>query len=394
VTDTSGTERLYYRDAYLAAFDACVVERAGEGGRRVYLDRTAFYPTSGGQPHDLGTISGVPVEDVIDEGERIAHLLAAALPDDAVHGSIDWTRRHDHMQQHTGQHLVSALFADRYGAETISVHFGPEVSTLDVDREPVSEAWCREVEREANEIVATNRAVTVTFEAADRATGLRKPSDREGTIRVVSIDAVDRSACGGTHVRDTAGIGVVLLRRTEKVRKATRIEFVCGARAVRRARRDFEELTRVARLLSASIDDVPGLVEAQGAELRESLSVRRRLEEELNAYRAAERHRTTAPGTDGLVRVAERSAAGTPDEWRGFALAFSGLPRTVFVAASDTPPAVLLATSPDSGIDAGRALRAALERAGGRGGGSPRLAQGSLPSSGAVEAVVRELMSA
>jgi alanyl-tRNA synthetase len=148
----------------------------------------------------------------------------------------------------------------------------------------------------------------------------------------------------------------------------------------------------VARLLSASVDDVPGLAEAQAAQLKDALGVRRRLEDEVNVARAMERHRATPPGPDGLVRVVERSAGGTPDEWRSFALAFSALPRAVFVAVSGTPPAVLLATSPDSGVDAARTLRAALARAGGRGGGSPRLAQGSLPSPEAAEEVARELL--
>lgn len=384
------TDRLYYTDAYLHTFEAQVVDRADDG-RRLYLNRTAFYPTSGGQPHDSGTISEVAVVDVIDEGPRIAHLLDAPLADTQVRGQVEWSRRYDHMQQHTGQHLISALFADRYGHQTISVHFGPDVSTLDLGVESVDDASLRDVEQQANELVAQHRDVTVSFEDAASVPGLRKATEREGMLRVVSIVGIDRSACGGTHVRSTAGIGVVLLRRQEKMRKGTRIEFVCGQRGLGRARRDFELLTRIARHLSASPDDAPALVEGLSAQLKEATAGARRLDEELSVLRANERHRATVPGADGLSRVVERRAAGSPDEWRGFALAFSALPRAVFIGASESPPAVLLATSADSGMDAGRALKTALERVGGRGGGSPRLAQGSLPSREMLDGVLREL---
>src|SRR5262245_8048428 len=249
------TNRLYYTDAYRTTFAGTVIDR-DENGTRVYLNETAFYPTSGGQPHDLGTLAGVPVTDVVDEGDRIAHVLASPLPTDAssAEGSIDWDRRFDHMQQHTGQHLISAVFEDLFGFPTVSVHFGPDYSTLDVEVEAVSRQQLLMVEAHANVIVAEARPVVVAFEDAATAVGLRKASDREGALRIVSITGVDRSACGGTHVRSTAEIGPVLLRSVEKVRKTMRIEFVCGQRAVRRARRDFEALGKIAASLSASAD--------------------------------------------------------------------------------------------------------------------------------------------
>ncbi|MEO7962713.1 MAG: alanyl-tRNA editing protein, partial [Gemmatimonadaceae bacterium] len=231
------TERLYYSDAYLQRFEARIVDRADEG-RRVYLNRSAFYPTSGGQPNDLGRLGGVAVVDVIDEEERVAHLLASPLAphtSELVAGDVDWTRRFDHMQQHTGQHLLSAIFADALGWATLSVHFGPDYATLDLDAESISIERLREVEERANVLVAEDRSVTVSFEDAASAQGLRKASDRNGSLRIVTIDGIDRSACGGTHVHHTGAIGAVLLRRQEKIRKATRVEFVCGLRAMRRA---------------------------------------------------------------------------------------------------------------------------------------------------------------
>src|SRR5438270_2025120 len=212
------TNRLYYTDAYRTACTAKIIDRS-EDGLRVYLDETAFYPTSGGQPHDLGRLGNAEVIDVIDEDDRIAHILSSPLSNAgaSVEATIDWNRRFDHMQQHTGQHLLSAVFEDLFGAKTLSVHFGPDSSTLDLDPEAISPEQLLTVEVRANAVVAEARPVSVTFENAAAVVGLRKASERAGTLRVVSIADVDRSACGGTHVRTTAEIGVILLRSVEKV---------------------------------------------------------------------------------------------------------------------------------------------------------------------------------
>ena len=394
------TERLYYHDATLRTFNARLAEVADEG-RKVYLDRTAFYPTSGGQPHDIGTLGGVRVIDVVDEGERVAHLLEAPLKlatSVELLGEIDWERRLDHMQQHTGQHLLSAVLDDRLHLRTVSVHFGADTSTLDVADAAGNAAILEPevlamLEARANAIVADAHPVNVTFEDADAVTGLRKASDREGSLRIVTIEGIDRSACGGTHVATTAAIGPILLRRQEKVRQGLRIEFVCGSRAIRRARHDLETLARVARVFSGSIDDTARLVEAQAAQLAELQSGNKRQEESLAKYRAADLHVAATPNADGLRVVVERLVTGV-DSVRALALAYTSLPRAVFVAASSAPPSVLLATSADSGVDAGKTLRPLLEKAGGRGGGSARLAQGSVPSTDGVEHVVAGLMSA
>lgn len=381
------TERLYYDDAYRTRFEARVVARADEG-RRLYLDRSAFYPTSGGQPHDRGTLAGIPVIDVVDEDDRVAHVMAGPVSADVVEGVVDWERRWDHMQQHTGQHLLSALCADRFGWETVSVHFGPESSTLDVAVESVSPATVTELERLANAAVAENRPVAVSFEDAATATGLRKPSDRTGLLRVVTIAGMDRSACGGTHVRATGEIGPVVLRRMEKVRKATRLEFLCGQRAVARVRADYDALSRMANALSCGIDELGTIVPAQGEQLRALENERKRLEEEVSATRARDRYAALAPDADGVRRLVERRRQGKADETRALALAFAGLPKAVYAVAVASPPALLVAASDDSGLDAGRALKTALATVGGRGGGSPRLAQGTVPEAGALEQVL------
>ena len=386
------TVRHYYTDAYRAEFTATIVERSGDG-TRIYLDETAFYPTSGGQPHDLGTLGGVDVVDVVDEDDRVAHVIATPLAGEPrLVGRIDWARRYDHMQQHTGQHLLSAVFEDLFGAKTVSVHFGPDSSTLDLDAESLTGEQLAAAETRANELVGEARPVVVTFEDAATVQGLRKASDRTGALRVVSIDGVDRSACGGTHVRSTAEIGTVLVRSSEKVRTSTRVEFVCGKRAVRRARRDLEALSAIAGSLSSSLDDAPAVVATQAERLRDAENARKKLDRELSAYRARERYDATAPDADGVRTIVLRDATSI-DEIRAVAQAAFALSRVVVVGALLAPPSVLLATSEDSGLDAGRTLKERLAAAGGRGGGSPRLAQGSVPDAAAVESVVAALVN-
>ena len=394
---TSMTSRLYYTDSYRTAFDARITELSGDG-QRAYLDQSAFYPTSGGQPFDLGTLGGAAVTDVIDEDDRVAHVLAAPLTDrvvgDAVRGEIDWHRRFDHMQQHTGQHLLSAVFADLFGYETVSVHFGADRSSLDLDTGAIDPTRLGEAERRANEIVWENRLVTVGFEDSATATGLRKPPPREGSLRIVTIEGVDRSACGGTHVRATGEIGAITLRGTERVRRQMRVEFLCGARVVRQARADFEMLSAIALSVKASIAEAPALVVAQGEQLRDLTGVRKRLESELAVFQARSTYDRLTPTVTGVRVALERRETGSIEELRPLAQAFSSLPRAVFIATVTTPATVLLAASDDARVDAGAILKPALAAAGGRGGGSPRSAQGTVPNPEALQGVVAALESA
>ena len=388
------TSRLYYTDAYATAFDGRITDVSADG-QRVYLDQTAFYPTSGGQPYDVGSLGDSQVADVVDEDERVAHVLTAPLSGhavgDTVRGEIDWRRRFDHMQQHTGQHVLSAVFADLFGYETVSVHFGAERSSLDLDVGAIDAAQLGDAERRANEIVWQNRPVSVGFEDASTAAGLRKPPPRAGTLRIVTIAELDRSACGGTHVRATGEIGAITLRGMERIRKQTRVEFLCGVRVVRQARADFEALSAIALSVKASLAEAPALVAAQSAELRDTAAARKRLEGELAVHQARALYDMTA-ATSGGVRVAVlRRDGGSLEEIRPFAQAFAALPKTVFVAAVLSPPTVLVAAADDSGVDAGKLLKPALAAAGGRGGGSPRLAQGTVPNADALEDAVNAI---
>ena len=384
------TERLYYTDSYLREFQARVVERSADG-RTVYLDRTLFYPASGGQPFDVGTIAGVAVVEVVDEEERVAHRLAAPLAAGEVAGEIDWTRRFDHMQQHSGQHLLSAVFEELFGLHTVSFHLGAESATIDLEGGPVEARTVMEAERRANQAVSENRAIDVRFEDASAAQGLRKASQREGALRIVSIDGLDRSACGGTHVRTTGEIGPILLRKTEKIRQSVRVEFVCGGRAVRRARADFEALSRIAQLFSAPLDEVAAMVAAQLEAAKAGERARRKLELELAAYRGKELYGTTEPGPDGMRRAVERLDRGNLEDLRAVAQNFTAQTKSVYVATLKDPPSVLLAASADSGVDAGKLLKAALAEAGGRGGGNARIAQGSVPDAALLDALAAKL---
>jgi alanyl-tRNA synthetase len=385
------TERLYYTDSYLHHFSARIVDRSPDG-LTVYLDRTAFYPTSGGQPFDTGSLSGVPVVDVVDEDDRVAHRLAAAAPPaDAVDAVVDWARRFDHMQQHSGQHLLSAVFEELYALKTVSFHLGADSATIDLEGIPVDARVFAAVERRANEIVYENRPLRVDFQHAAEAQGLRKPSDREGTLRIVSIDGIDRSACGGTHVRATGEVGAVLLRKTEKIRQATRVEFLCGARAVRRAHADYDALAKAAQLFSAPLDEVPAWIAAQLESFRTAEKARKKLELDLAGYQGKELYDITAPGPDGFRRITRRLEKGSVDELRALAQNFTAREKSVFLAALNDPPSVLLAVSADAGIDAGKLIKEAITAAGGRGGGTPRIAQGSIPQASALDAVLARL---
>ena len=380
----AATDRIYYTDAYLSEFTARVIDRADEG-RRVYLDRTAFYPTSGGQRHDTGILGASNVLEVVDEDDRIAHLLDVPLRDDEVRGMIHWHRRFDHMQQHTGQHLLSAILEDLFGAKTVSVHFGDATSTLDIAIDGLSAESLERAERRANEVVVENRPVTVGFEDAATAKGLRKAVDRAGSLRIVTIADLDRSACGGTHVRATGEIGSIMIRGTERVRKSLRVEFVCGFRGVSRARADFTALSAIAATLSTSPDSAPDLVSAQSHQAKENEQARRRLERELARYRAVEMHAAATPLESGLRLIVVENGESI-DQLKVLGQALLDRENVVF-AGTTKEGALLVAASEDSGHDAGSILREALTAVGGKGGGSPRLAQGSVAAGKAGDAM-------
>src|ERR1700721_436474 len=257
---SEATERLYYHDSFLREFDAQVISCEKDGERwKIVLDRTAFYPTSGGQPYDTGKLSDVPVIEVADVEHKVVHYASAAIPVGPVHGVIDWPRRIEHMQQHTGQHLLSAAFIELFGFQTVWFHLGKESSTIDLDTPAAKAEHLEKAERRVNEVIFEDKPVVIRFGTAEELAeaGIRKRVEREGILRAIEIDGFDRQPCGGTHLARTGQAGLILLRKLERSRDHWRIEFAAGYRALGAARADFATLTQAATLLSCALADVP-----------------------------------------------------------------------------------------------------------------------------------------
>jgi alanyl-tRNA synthetase len=269
------TRRLYFDDPYLTGFAALVVERLVHEGRpAVVLDRSAFYPSSGGQPHDTGRLNAIPVLDVVEREENgpVVHILAAALEAEQVEGEIDWPRRFDLMQQHSGQHILSAASLQLLGATTAGFHLAEEYATIDLDRAPLSIAQLAEVEELANSVVVQNRPVVARFVVDEELRGLplRKPVNHSGPVRVVQMGAFDCSACGGTHVRATGEIGLIKITRAERRGTETRLEFLCGRRALRDYDAKNALLTGLAAEFTVGYWEVPDMVHRLAGELQQA----------------------------------------------------------------------------------------------------------------------------
>ncbi|HEY6506496.1 MAG TPA: alanyl-tRNA editing protein [Vicinamibacterales bacterium] len=370
------TERLYYTDAGLLAFDATVVETLDvEGRQAVVLDRTAFYPTSGGQPHDTGQLGDVRVVDVVDDGDRIIHVLESLLEvGTSVRGVVDPARRLDHRQQHTGQHVLSAAFDRVFSNRTVGFHMGTEVSTVDLSRVLSAEDVERAVD-EANRVVWEDRAVTVRFADAAEAQsmGLRKESSRDGQLRLVEVADFDLSACGGTHVDRTGAIGLIAVTATEKFKGGLRVTFVCGGRALRSMRGLRDAVAGSVRVLSVVPAELPAAIQKlladmkvlrkRVADLQVTLAVHEA--ERLLAIAAA----SDTPGVIGAV-LDGWDAAGLKSI--GSALIARAPVVGVLVAGSAVVAVAHASTKGPRAVDIVQHL---TSRFGGRGGGTGELAQ-------------------
>jgi alanyl-tRNA synthetase len=403
------TDRLYYNDSFLYDFSAHVLDTRelarseSQSTWAIKLDRTAFYPSSGGQPFDTGRLiatskSGVQLEAAVedvsedDDGE-IWHRVNKVLPPGAeVRGQIDVERRRDHMQQHTGQHLLSSAFIELLGAKTVSFHLGDQISSIDLDKGPLSKADVLAVEKRANEVISEDRPITVRYATREQAQqmGVRKLPERAGEIRLIDIENFDLNACGGTHARSTGQIGGLLLRRTEKVKQGTRVEFLCGMRAVNAARMDFELLAEAAALYPCAPADLPGNIAKQREEARQIQKREGRLLAELAELKTKQMLRDTpidAAGPRLFVQLLEdRDAAFI--KLLGQKLTRESPGVVALLASSQGPPAIVFARSADVDIDMGTLLRELVTAAGGRGGGSKDFAQGGVPDALALKSVI------
>jgi alanyl-tRNA synthetase len=414
------TKRLYYDNSAAHEFESVVEESLaispGQNRSGVILRETAFYPTSGGQVYDTGWLTvetedgnsdRLRVSEVADmEDGRIVHYLESPpkLPvvGARVSGSIDAARRREHMQQHTGQHVLSAAFIELYQLPTVSFHMGDDYCSIDLDAPSVSLEQIVGAETRANEIVFENRPVRVRYvsRAEAETLGLRKlpPADRD-ELRLIEIADFDLSACGGTHVGASGQIGSILLRKSEKTRQGTRVEFVCGDRTVRMARRDYTALSEAATVFSAKLWDVPEQIRKNAEEIR---LLRKQKEDALEqlAELVALSDLNAQPSKDGrkvIVRI-------FPDRDMGFVKLFAqkvtraGTPAIALAASTVDPPSLVFAQTAPVHADAaagktadmGALLKQVLSTVGGRGGGSRDFAQGGVPAGSNVEQLLRQ----
>jgi alanyl-tRNA synthetase len=376
------TERLYYRDSFLREFDAQVISCEQVGDRwKVTLDRTAFYPASGGQPHDTGKLGGAPVVEVEDAEGKVVHYTSAEVPAGPVHGEVAWARRLDHMQQHTGQHLLSAAFIERFKFPTVSFHLGREVSTIDLDAPSIVPRHLEEAERRVNEIIFDDRPVVIRYGTAEElaGAGVRKKVEREGVLRAIDIEGVDLQPCGGTHLARTGQAGLLLIRKLERTRDRWRIEFACGYRALAVARNDFATLTQAASLLSCGLPDVPAILTKTIEERRALYSTVKRMEDRLAELEALRLLSKSSEVESGKMHVVcEGLEKATPGYLGLLAAKIVAAGEAVALLASRETGHVVFAQSNGLGGDMGALLRETLKEFGGKGGGPKDFAQGSI----------------
>ncbi len=379
------TERLYYTDAYLTQFTAHVTAATEWDGQcGLALDRSAFYPEGGGQPADQGLIAGLPVLDVQVRAGEVWHRLdatvnAAPRPGDEVLCTVDWARRFDHMQQHLGQHLLTAAFVATAGLATTAFHLGVAAATIDLDTPALSAAQVQAAEDLANQIIWEDRPVQARFvAAAELATlPLRKPPSVEGPVRVVSVPDFDYSACGGTHPRSTGGVGLIAIQGWARQKSGVRVEFMCGGRALRDYRRINGIVSRAAAALSVGGDEL----EAAMARLRTANDTLRKELEQLRAQTLeleAQQLYAAAPQI-GPARVVTQHFDGVGIErLRALATRIAAQPAAValLIGSSAERVSLVVACADGLNLDARVVLQSGLALLGGRGGGSATLAQG------------------
>ena len=379
------TERLYYADSHLIEFEARVTDKTDRvsGWTAVTLDRTAFYPTGGGQPSDTGTIDGQRVLECIDDEENgVLHVIQGRVPEvgATVRGRVDWPRRLDHIQQHTGQHILSQAFVTLFNAPTRGFRVLSESCEVDVElKNPTDELIERAVEL-ANNVIWEDRQITIQNVTAEEAAKLplRKDSGRDGELRLIEIEGFDLTPCGGTHAHRTGEVGMIAVRTWERAKGLTRIEFAAGTRALADYRRANKTARSVAALFSAARDDTPKLTARMVEENKELHRRVRTLEAVAATVEAEELYQKTQPASDGIKIIAEILDGRDPESLKHVAVALISHPKTIALLGShDKETARLVfARSEDAPGDMNSLMREACAMLDGRGGGKTDLAQG------------------
>ena len=389
------TRRLYYDDSFLREFDAhvraCEVEmRDNKPAWGVVLDATAMYPSSGGQPSDRGKLGSATVIEVREEGDEIIHLVDACVEKGPVHGCIDWPRRFDHMQQHTGQHLLSAMFQERFGRPTVSFHLGDETCSIDLrGPEPTLEIL-EGAERATNQIIADDRPINVRYGTAEEFAemGVRKQVERTGILRAIEIEGADLQPCGGTHLARTSQIGILLVRACSKIRQDWRVEFICGRRVSKIARNDFQLLQQTAAQLACAPQDLPRAADRilmeRDAHFKNLRSALQRLAE-IDAAAAIK----SAAADSGPKIVAQAFGVDTQPEYLNFlATEVAKSPDAVALLGRTACGHIIFAQNSGAGYDMNALLRKLFAEFPGKGGGTKDFARGRLTDYAQAEKAV------
>ena len=391
------TRRLYYNDSCQRDFSAQVLSCEPEAygttpAWAVMLDCTALYPTSGGQPNDLGKLGDANVLDVRDcADDDIIHVVDREVPIGSIQCCVDWGRRFDHMQQHTGQHLLSAMFQERYGRPTVSFHLGAELCTIDLRGPEPTQEILEGAERAANQVIGEDRPITTRYGTAEQFAelGVRKEVQREGILRAIEIQGADLQPCGGTHVKSTAQIGIVLVRRRTKMRQDWRVEFVCGKRAARVARHDFQLLHRAAEELGSAPDDVPTAVQRAISERDLRFKEARGLLQRVAEADAAAALQSGERGASGIRVIAQVFGEETQAEYLGsFATQLAKAEKTIALLGRSPDGHLIFAQHPSVGKDTNALLKQVFAQFPGKGGGTRDFARGKLADAAQVEKAV------
>ena len=376
------THRLYYDDSYLQNFDARLVQCipaepfAGSSGTvaawEVILDRSAFYPTSGGQPTDFGMIEHAHVLDVRDDDQDIIHIVDRELQGGNVSACLDWPRRFDHMQQHTGQHLLSAMFQERYGLPTVSFHLGADLCTIDLRGPEPTPDVLEGAQRAANAVIFEDRPVNVRYGTAEHlaALGVRKEVDRQGILRAIEIERADLQPCGGTHVKTTGQIGLILVRRSTKIRQDWRVEFACGSRADRLATADFHRLRTIGERLSCAPEDALAAVDKAAAERDAHFKSLRASLQQFAVARARLTIAENPVNPDGRRVIAEVLREENPELLLPLATELAKTDHTVALLAHAESGQLVFAQHPSAANDLPNLLKQVLAVVPGKGGGT------------------------
>ncbi len=369
------TRRLYFEEPYNTEFEAQVIERLTyQGQPALVLDRTCFYPEGGGQPDDRGKLNGIVVTRVIEENDKIFHLLEKEVPESKIKGKIDWSRRFDHMQQHAGQHILSQCFVRLHEAETRSFHLGEKTSTLEIDLRNIDDEGVERIERMANGIVFQDKEIKTRFFREEKLADvpLRRPPQKQGEIRVVEVSEFDHTACGGTHPHRTGEIGIIKILRWDRIRDNVRLEFVCGGRALEDYIRKNRDLRELSNRMTIDDKEVLGSYEKLVSDLKMQKKTNKKLREVLIQYEAEE---ITGKVRDGIIQ--KIFAEKTPEEARSLALAIirKGDFVVLFGVGGEERVHIFLARSESLDIDLRELVPMIASLIGGRGGGRPSLVE-------------------